>query len=568
MSMFIIIGGIVVLVIAYIGYGKWLERTWGIDKRAVSPAVRLQDDTDYSPSPWYVVFAHQFSSIAGAGPVTGTMIAAMFGWLPVLLWVLIGGIFIGAVHDFAAMYASVKEDGKSMGLLIEKYIGVTGKKLFLLFCWAFSLLVVAAFADMSASTFASPNSTGTPNIAGAAAGSISLIFMVAAIVLGLINRCFKPKGWQQMVIAFVLVIVSFVIGLKVPLFYDKNMWLIIVFAYLFVASITPMSLLMQPRDLLTTFMLLGMIGGAVAGILVERPAMHLPAFNGFVVDGKSLFPTLFITIACGAISGFHSLVSSGTSSKQIAREQDMLPVSFGAMLVECLFALIVLVVAGSLAIGGTMPTGTPFALFSAGVANFLTNFGIEEYVANAFMTMCVASLALTSLDSVARIGRMSWQEFFEARRTTGKTARPESTIVRTILANKYVATTVTLLVGGLLTLGGYQNIWALFGAGNQLLAALVLIALAVFLAASGRKGYMLWVPMSFMLATTVTALGQAIYQISIKLIKSQTFELMTDGLQLFVALLLLGLATLIVVQAKNKLFKKDKESEDYAHERR
>jgi len=567
MSMYIIILAMLILGGAYAIYGKWLETSWGIDRLAQTPAERVQGDADYTPSPWYVVFSHQFSSIAGAGPVTGTIIASMFGWVPVLLWIFIGGIFMGAVHDYAAMYASVKENGKSMGLLIEKYIGRTGKKLFLLFCWAFSLLVVAAFADMSASTFAELNLDGTPKLAAAAAGSITMVFMVAAIVLGLINRYINLKQWQQMLIAFVLVIVSFVIGMNFPLFYDKNMWLIIVFIYLFIASVTPMWLLMQPRDLLTTFMLLGMIGGAIAGILVERPAMNLNAFNGFVVDGKLLFPTLFITIACGAISGFHSLVSSGTSSKQIANEAHMRPVGFGAMIVECLFAVVVLLVAGALAVGGRVPAGTPFAIFSTGVASFLTNFGIDEYVAASFMTMCVASLALTSLDSVARIGRMSFQEFFQAAKNGTTNKQAQKSFVTHVLGNKYIATCVTLLIGGALTLGGYQNIWTLFGSANQLLAALVMMALAVFMKRTGRNGYMLWLPTLFMFAATFTAIGMSIYQIGVKLLFTHDFVFMVDGLQLFLAVLLLSLAILLVKQSMTKLFKNE-EREEYEYERR
>ena len=558
MSMYLILFAIVVFIIAYMFYGRWLQKQWGIDPNAKTPAERLEDGVDYEPSPWYVVFSHQFSSIAGAGPVTGPIIAAMFGWVPVLLWIFVGGIFFGAVHDFTALYASVKNNGKSIGLIIENYIGKTGKRMFLIFSWLFSLLVVAAFADMVASTFNGYTADGTTNIPAASAASISMLFMVAAVVLGIINHFFKPKNWQQIIIALGLLVATFVIGIKFPMIFNKNIWLIIVFIYLFVASVTPMWLLMQPRDFLTTFMLLGMIVGAVAGIIMERPDMNLNAFNGFVVDGKMLFPTLFITIACGAVSGFHSLVSSGTTSKQIANEKHMLPVGFGAMLVECVLSVVALIVVGAVAVNGQMPSGTPFQIFSSGVAGFLTNFGVNPHVAACFMTMCVSSLALTSLDSVARIGRMAFQELFMSEESevtvdatgqvTVKKANP--------LSNKYVATVATLFVGVLLALGGYMNIWALFGSANQLLAALVMISLAVFLKTTGRNGYMLWIPMFTMLLVTSTALVMAVYNIVVKLFVTHTFVFMIDGLQLIIAIALIALAGMIVIESSKKLFKK------------
>ncbi|EEP53492.1 carbon starvation protein A [Clostridium butyricum E4 str. BoNT E BL5262] len=334
----------------------------------------------------------------------------------------------------------------------------------------------------------------------------------------------------------------------------KGSWLAIVFVYLFLAAIMPMWLLMQPRDYLSTFLLIGMIVGAVLGIVVANPAMNLPAFSGFEVNGSMLFPTLFVTIACGAVSGFHSLVSSETSSKQVKNEKDMLPIGFGAMLIESLLGVIALVVVGYAAKGGVMPKGTPFSIFAGNVAGFLGLLGIPEHVATCIMTMCVSALALTSLDSVARIGRMSFQEFFM---TDTLDNDKEMSGFTKIMTNKYFSTIFTLSVGALLSLGGYNNVWPLFGAANQLLSALVLIALAVFLKTTNRKGFMLWGPMIMMLCVTFTALVQALIKIFKKLFVTGEFAFLTDGLQLLFAILLIVLGFMVAVSCFKKLLGKD-----------
>ncbi|MDD6795568.1 MAG: carbon starvation protein A [Clostridiaceae bacterium] len=555
MNGLLIVGvAIVVLVAAYVFYGKWLANKWGIDINRKTPAYEFEDGEDYIPTPKAVVFSHQFSSIAGAGPVTGTIIAAMFGWVPVLLWVLVGGVFFGAVHDFGALYASVKNEGKSIGFIIEKYIGKTGKKLFLLFAWILSLLVVAAFADMVTGTFNGYAADGSLNTPNAAAGSISMLFIGVAMVFGLYVKYRKPSQLVEFIIGIILLVAMLIIGIAYPLYLTKQEWTIVVFAYLFLASITPMWLLMQPRDYLSTFLLIGMIVGAVFGIVVAKPDMNLNAFNGFVVNGKMLFPTLFVTIACGAVSGFHSLVSSGTSSKTVKNERDMVGIGFGAMLIESLLAVIALVTVGAKATGGQMPDGTPFSIFASGVAGFLGLLGIPEHVATCIMTMCVSALALTSLDSVARIGRMSFQEFFIEDDITEK----NMTTFQKIVTNKYFSTVLTLGLGLLLSLGGYNNVWALFGSANQLLSALVLITLAVFLKVTGREGKMLYIPMFAMLAVTFTALAQAMIGIFTKIVEKGEFTFLTDGLQLILAVLLLALGFLVAKSSFKKLFGKEK----------
>ena len=477
----IVLIGIVVLGAGYLLYGRWLAKKWGLDPKAKTPAYTHEDGQDYVPSSKFTVFSHQFSSIAGAGPVTGPILASVFGWVPVLLWLIVGGLFFGAVQDFGSLYASVKNEGKSMGMIIEKYIGKAGRKLFMLFCWLFTLLVIAAFTDMVAGTFVGKGVSGMTeetSYANAAAASISMLFIGAAIVFGLIQKHVKNMNEiVRAIIAIALLVGMFALGMVLPMYATKTAWIYIVMAYLFLASVMPMWLLMQPRDYMTTFMLLGMIIGAVVGVVVAHPSMQLNAYNGFNVGGNYLFPTLFVTIACGAVSGFHSLVSSGTSSKTISNEKDMPMVGYGAMVVESLLGIISLVVVGAVAVNGTKPDGTPFSIFSSGVAGFLEKLGLPVQLATVFMTMCVSALALTSLDSVARIGRMSFQELFYGD-TTDTSKMP---LWQKILTNKYFATVITLFFGYLLTLGGYSNVWPLFGSANQLLAALVLIALAVFL---------------------------------------------------------------------------------------
>lgn len=554
----IVLIGIVALSAGYLLYGRWLAKKWGIDPKAKTPAYTHEDGQDYVPSSKFTVFSHQFSSIAGAGPVTGPILASVFGWVPVLLWLIIGGLFFGAVQDFGALYASVKNEGKSMGMIIEKYIGKTGRKLFTLFCWLFTLLVIAAFTDMVAGTF---NGVGLDSAetayANSAAASISMLFIVVAVIFGVIQKHVgKMNEWVKAVVAIALLVAMFAVGMKLPIYTSKTAWIYIIMAYLFLASVLPMWLLMQPRDYMTTFMLLGMIIGAVVGVVVAHPQMQLNAFNGFNVNGSGLFPTLFVTIACGAVSGFHSLVSSGTSSKTVSNEKDMPMIGYGAMVVESLLGIVALVVVGAVAVGGTKPEGTPFAIFSSGVAGFLEKLGVPVQVATVFMTMCVSALALTSLDSVARIGRMSFQELFYGESTDPKQMTP----AQRVLTNKYFATVITLFFGYLLTLGGYSNVWPLFGSANQLLAAMVLIALAVFLKTTGRTGWTLYIPMFVMLAVTFTALVQKTIALAAN-IAAHNATFLVDGLQLIVALLLMILGVLVAYSCLKKLFTTTKNSE-------
>ena len=354
---------------AYFIYGGWLCRVWGVDPKRVTPAVKHGDGVDYVPAPRSVLFGHQFASIAGAGPINGPIIAAMFGWGPVLLWIIIGSIFFGAVQDFSALFASVRSKDKGLGLIIEEYVGGIGKVLFLLFCWLFCILVIAAFSDIVAATFNGFNADGSFNDANGATATTSVLFIFSAVAFAVILHRMKPSGLFTPIIAIVLLFLCIGMGLLFPVHLHKMPWLYLVFIYIYVASVAPVWVLLQPRDYLNSFLLLFMIGAAAIGIVVANPAITLPVYTGFTVNGMSLFPILFVTVACGAVSGFHSLVSSGTTSKQLSNERDMRLIGFGSMLLEGFLAVIALIAVGALYNNG-MPKGTPPIIFANGVAAF------------------------------------------------------------------------------------------------------------------------------------------------------------------------------------------------------
>ena len=544
---------LVVLGGAYFVYGRYLQNKWGIDPKAKTPAYELEDGVDYVPADTNVVFGHQFASIAGAGPINGPIQAAIFGWLPVMLWILIGGVFFGAVQDFAAMYASVKNKGRTIGYIIEEYIGKLGKKLFLLFCWLFCILVIAAFADVVAGTFngftADEAGIISKVTANGAVATTSMLFILEAVVLGMILKYAKLNKWVNTAIAIIMLVAAVALGLNFPVYLNRGIWHIIIFAYVMVACVVPVWALLQPRDYLNSYLLIFMILGAVVGVFVANPSCNLEAFNGFNVDGQYLFPILFVTIACGAVSGFHSLVSSGTASKQVKSEKSMLPVSFGAMLMESMLAIIALIAVASFGKGEAAAQGltTQPQIFAGAIANFLSVVGLPHDLVFTLINLAVSAFALTSLDSVARVGRLSFQEFFIDDEVDEKNMRPFLKVV----TNKYFATAITLVLAYLLAKVGYAEIWPLFGSANQLLSVLALIACAVFLKKTKRQGAMLWIPMVFMMAVTFTALGMTIVKLSKAFV--MTGLSLGNTLQLIFAVLLLILGVIVAVQGIKKL---------------
>ena len=581
-----------VLVCGYLFYGRWLANKWGVDAEALTPARRMEDGKNFTPASAFTVFSHQFSSICGAGPVTGTIVAMAFGWVPVVLWVLVGGIFFGAVHDFGALYASMKNNGKSLAQLIEKYIGKTGRRLFLLFSWLFCIIVIAAFTSMVCGTFkftaaADGSVDFAKSYAAGCAGTISILFTFVAIAFGWAQRKFNLSGAAEFGVAVVSIVLMFAVGMQFPLYLNLNQWIAVVMVYLVFAGAMPIQTLKQPRDYLTTIMMVVMIVCAVLGIFVlgfqGKATITAPAFTGFSTKSGMMFPVLFVSVACGALSGFHSLVSSGTSSKQVSDERDAVKVGYGAMVLESFVGILAIIIAGIMfsdmntagtgALNVVDATGkavasTPFQIFAAGIARGMQSFGIDGTVATVFMTMNVSALALTSLDAVARIARTSFSEFFAS--TNDALAIESKAGAMKVLGNPWFATVVTLIPGLALTFGGYLAIWPLFGASNQLLGGMTMITLAVFCKCTGRKGWMLYVPVAFLLCCTFTSLVQSAMgcmtavqaygffgTIPATATTAAVSVAATKGLQLVFAVLLMVLGLIVAVNCLKEFFGKE-----------
>ena len=585
-ALFILLVAAVILVIGYVCYGGWLAKQWGVDPKRPTPAHELEDGVDYVPAPPYVVLGHHFSSIAGAGPINGPIQAAVFGWVPVLLWVLIGGIFFGAMHDFGSLFASLRHKGQTLAVVVAENIDNTAKKLFCIFAYLTLLLVVAAFASIVANTFAVvPDLDGAKaatNLANQQTAMISVIFIGVAVVYGILTRGRNIPGPVNIASAIVLIVIMVAIGYNLPLMgislsLDYNTWMIILGVYILIASVAPVWILLQPRDYLSSYLLYGMILLAVIGIVGASLTgaatnLQIPAFTGFVatnaavdastgqalVDqaGKAitnkaaasgfLFPALFITIACGAISGFHSLVASGTTSKQLDREAEAQPIGYGGMLIECLLAVISLCAVGFVwskyAAGGY---ASPTAVFADGLSQMLACIpGLADVqgLAYALLILAVSAFCLTSLDTATRLARYMFQELW-----TPVDTKPEDlTGVRKVMANPYVATIITVVIGVFLGMTGYTIIWPLFGAANQLLAALALLAVAAWLGNAGRNNKMFFVPMAFMLAATLTSLGITFYQKMLLIMKGG--DIFAPAVQAILAVLLFVLAVVLAVK--------------------
>ena len=565
----LLIISIAILVVGYIFYGGWLSKKWGVDPNKVTPAHTMEDGVDYVPAKAPVLMGHHFSSIAGAGPINGPIQAAVFGWVPVALWVLIGGIFFGGVHDFGALFASVRNKGKSIGTVIEDSIGLKAKRLFLIFAYLTLLLVVAAFASIVANTFkATFLENGAVDIAASSANAstamISIFFIVLAIFFGFfVYRRNAPLGIST-IIGVALIAIAMVVGLKWhPLYLSYETWMIICGIYILVASVTPVWILLQPRDYLSSFLLYGMMILAVVGIIGCHPSIDtMPAFTGFkdtlAPTGSSigyLFPALFVTIACGAISGFHSLVGSGTTAKQLNREQDAQPIAYGGMLIESALAIISLCAVAYIwkdyADGTTV---VPTAVFAGGLSAMLGElFGAgAQSVTYSLLILAVSAFCLTSLDTATRLARYMFQEFWMK---PGESIK-DMTGARKVLTNPYVATAITVVIGIALGMTGYAKIWALFGAANQLLAALGLLAVAAWLGKIGRNNKMFLFPMAFMLIVTLTSLVFTIIT-QVNLITSGA-DVTWGIVRGVIAVLLIILAIDLVIEGVKALSKQSK----------
>ncbi len=497
-SLVLLFGGIAVFLVAYIAYGGFLAKKWGLSD-APTPAHTKRDDIDYVPADAKVILGHHFSSIAGAGPITGPILASVFGWFPVYLWVLIGSVFIGGVHDFGSLVASLRTEGKGIGEIIKENISPRAKSIFNWYAWLTITLVVAAFTDICAATFAY-DAAKPELITGAQAGTASMLFILLAVAFGfMVYRKNAPLALAS-IAGVVLLALCIWFGYTFPILkFSKLTWQIILMVYITLASILPVWLLLQPRDYLCSFLLYAMMIGAFVGILIRHPTIEQPAFTGFVVKNQTMFPFLFVTVACGAISGFHSLISSGTTSKQINRERpDAQVIGYGSMLIEGLLAVIAIIAVGYVA----KASGSPAQIFANGVAWFMSSFGVPESLGKVFVILAYSAFALTSLDTATRIGRYLMQEIAAGKGTTATAGKRG----KNPFTNIYVATAGTIAVSIAFLVYGYQKIWPIFGSANQLLAALALLAVTAWVVKHGKKSWETIVPLFFMFAVTLTAL--------------------------------------------------------------
>ena len=557
---------VAVLAIGYIFYGGWLCKQWGVGEgKTETPAHTMEDGVDYVPAKAPILMGHHFSSIAGAGPITGPIGAAMFGWLPVTLWILIGGIFFGGVHDFGALFASVRNKGMSIGEIISANMSKRAKRLFIIFSYLTLILVVAAFASIVASTFGAVyDESGAVDMAKSATPAsvamISMLFIVIAIVFGFcVYRRNVPMGIAS-VVGVLAIAGIMAIGMNFhPIYLSTKTWMWIVGLYIAIASVTPVWILLQPRDYLSSFLLYAMLGVAFFGVVVAHPTFDasFPVFGGFAVDNGNgvqyLFPVLFTTVACGAISGFHSLVSSGTTSKQLDKEKDARPIAYGGMLLECVLAVLTLCAIGyaykwnaanpdNALVGAT-------AIFGGGIAHMIDGIIPGSYqVLNSLLVLTYSAFCLTSLDTATRLARFMFQEFWLE---PGQTTKDVKEGWKKVMVNPYFATILTVVLGILLGMTGYAKIWGLFGAANQLLAGIGLLAVATWLGNAGKNNKMFLFPMGFMVIVTICSL--------VLTVKNQIGIIAAGGAdwgpyaQTILGILLIGLALVLVVEGVQTL---------------
>ena len=549
----LILLAIVIFVAGYLTYGRYLAKTWGIAPTKTTPAHTMEDGVDYVPAKTPVLMGHHFSSIAGAGPINGPIQAAFFGWLPCFLWIVIGGIFFGAVQDFGSIFVSIRHEGKSLGEVIENTMGRKCRVLFTVFAWLVLLLVVAAFADIVANSF-------TGSTANGSVATASLLFIPLAIIFGF----FVYRKNAPMLVASVVGIIGLAacvaLGIMFPLTgIPKAGWLAIVFIYIIIASVAPVWILLQPRDYLSSFLLYFMMAAAVIGIIGANPTIQTPAFIGFNVNGNFIFPVLFITIACGAISGFHSLIGSGTTSKQLDNEKDALMIGYGSMLIECVLAVISLIAVGTLSADGTqayvqnalgLEAISPTVIFGTAISSFFATMGFGETAVNVTYTiicLAVSCFCLTSLDTATRLGRFMFQELFATKKSGEKN----------ILSNMYVATLVTVACAFVLCIAGYTKIWPLFGACNQLVAVPAFLAIATYLKKIGKNNKMLYIPIVFMSIATLTSLVMSFKNNLVSILGGATgATLFTNILQDVIIVPIFVLAIILLIEGTKVLMGK------------
>ncbi len=551
-AVILVVAGLILFFVAYLTYGRYLANKLEIDPKTVTPAHELNDGVDYVPAKTPVLLGHHFASIAGAGPILGPIIGSAFGWMPVYLWIIVGGVFMGGVHDMTSMIASTRHKGVSIGKIIEKYLGTRGKLLFMLFAYLTMILVIAVFCKIVATTFVTVPSVATS----------SVLFIIVAVVFGLAIYRSRLPLVPASVLGILLLFFSIYLGQLYPMVvYEKfvspetvktlndlkmnglvqdisspakikqvltdveyksivadvttaetksqRLWVFILLCYVMIAAVTPVWILLQPRDYLNSFLLYALLIGGVGGLFFANAHVALPAFTHFKTDIGYLFPVLFVTVACGAISGFHSLVASGTTAKQLNNETDAKIIGYGGMLIESLLAILALMAAATMLKGNynsLFANGDFIAMFSMGVGKFISKIpllGIQQNSAITFSGLAVSAFALTTLDTCTRLARFTFQEFFDNN-------KEKKSILST---NRYIGTVVTVILSAVFIFSGSSGaIWPIFGSANQLLASLALLAVTAWLANISRPNWFTKIPMFFMYIITISGLFTLIVQ--------------------------------------------------------
>jgi carbon starvation protein len=525
------------LLTAYFTYGRFVAKKLKINNKNKTPAHTYEDGVDYIPSNKFVVLGHHFASIAGAGPIVGPIIAITFGWIPAVIWILLGGVFMGAVHDLSSLVVSLRHKGKSIGVVIHTYIGETGKRLFLVFSFSTLILIIAVFADIIAKTF----------VKNPAVASSSALFIVLAIAFGWADKYLAKKKNAFLIITVIGVIMMYYfvfLGMELPIVLTYPFWIVLLLGYAFVASVIPVSYLLQPRDYLSSFLLYGLMLFAILGVIVANPEIQMDNEIVFKSDNLGyLFPVLFITVACGAISGFHSLVASGTTSKQVSEEKDVKLIGFGGMLIESFLAIIsvgAVIVISRADYVSLLASDGPVNIFADGLGFIISSLGVSESVAISFVALTVSAFALTTLDTCTRLARFTFQEFFDGM--------PQP-VAKTFSSNRYLATTIVVVLSGLMLLSGeFTTLWPIFGSANQLLAALALLTVAVWLIKTNEKATFVLIPMFFMFAVTLCSLF---------LLAIDNFN--KGGYLLFIIATILFILTIVLIILARKCLKRERE---------
>lgn len=526
---------LVLFVVAYRWYGRFLDKKFDVDDSRKTPGHTDYDGVDRTPTKFVTLLGHHFSSIAGAGPVVGPIIAGIaFGWLPALLWIVLGSIFVGGVHDYTSLMASIRHKARSVAELAKQYMSPLSYRLFLIFIWLALVYILIVFLDLTTAGFA-----GSPEVA-----SSSVFFILLAIAFGITLKKLGISLLRASLIFIPLVFLGVYLGHVLPLsitdFINADAaktWNCILIIYCLVASVSPVWVLLQPRDYLSSFLLYASLIGAFIGILFGGFSINYPAFTGWSdINSGALFPILFITIACGACSGFHSIVASGTTSKQLDRESDARRIGYGAMLIEGLVAVISLITVMMLAKNASLTNEHPLMIYGSGIGAFLSILGLPFEMGQSFGILAVSTFLLTTLDTSTRLGRYVFEELFNLQGTV----------------SRYIATAVTLFLPALFTfitlydaqgnpIPAWRAVWPVFGATNQLLAALALLVVFVWLKKTGKGSFFVAAPMIFMLVMTLWALFQLVLQTGFTAI----------GL---IAVLLLILSLILLAEALRTIF--------------